>query len=366
MALTEIYVDPSIAGNSGTGTIGDPYGDLQYGLNTATRDATNGNRFNIKAGTAEVMAAAMTLATYGTPTAAAPLVFQGYTSAAGDGGIGEINNGGANVAVYSGAAAHVHWVDMKLGNVGTAQILLLGTNCLLVNCEFISSSNFAGVQFGNFSQAIRCKFNSNLTGTYAVRFDVAGIALHCNFIKTAGACINSNTGARVEHCVFSLSGSATGINTTLTGGYFANNSFYGGATTGTGLVVSGNTSLAALNNIFSDFSGAGAEAILISGASSFLVLGANAYYNNTNNVSGTIVAVYQPSNIALTNAPFTNAAGGDFSIAAAAKAELASQGWPSSFLGISTNQYLDPGAAQIEPVAGGLLVHPGMSGGMRG
>ena len=94
MAITNYYVDPAINANSGTGTLGDPFGDLQYALNTITRNATDGDRINIKAGTAEVMAAAISLTTYGTPAQAAPLIFQGYTSAQGDGGIGEINNGG--------------------------------------------------------------------------------------------------------------------------------------------------------------------------------------------------------------------------------------------------------------------------------
>lgn len=83
MAITEYYIDPAIDANSGTGTIGDPFGDLQYALDTVTRDGTNGDRFNVKAGTAEVLTAALSLATYGTPTEAAPLVIQGYTSAAG-------------------------------------------------------------------------------------------------------------------------------------------------------------------------------------------------------------------------------------------------------------------------------------------
>ena len=51
MALTEIYVDPSIAADSGTGTIGDPFGDLEYAIEQTTFDTTNGTRLNVKAGT---------------------------------------------------------------------------------------------------------------------------------------------------------------------------------------------------------------------------------------------------------------------------------------------------------------------------
>ena len=38
MAITEVYVDPSIAGDSGVGTIGDPYGDLEYAIEQETFD----------------------------------------------------------------------------------------------------------------------------------------------------------------------------------------------------------------------------------------------------------------------------------------------------------------------------------------
>lgn len=76
MALTEVYVDPSIAGDSGAGTVGDPYGDLEYALEQVTRDATNGDRFNIKAGTDEILEFALdVIVDYGTPTRIAPLFF---------------------------------------------------------------------------------------------------------------------------------------------------------------------------------------------------------------------------------------------------------------------------------------------------
>ena len=43
---TELYVDPSIAADSGAGTIGDPYGDLEYCIEQETFDLTNGTRIN--------------------------------------------------------------------------------------------------------------------------------------------------------------------------------------------------------------------------------------------------------------------------------------------------------------------------------
>ena len=46
MAFSEVYVDPSIAADSGTGTIGDPFGDLEYAIEQSTFDTTNGTRVN--------------------------------------------------------------------------------------------------------------------------------------------------------------------------------------------------------------------------------------------------------------------------------------------------------------------------------
>ena len=54
MAITEVYVDPSIAADSGAGTVGDPYGDLEYAIEQTTFDTTNGTRVNIKIGRAHV------------------------------------------------------------------------------------------------------------------------------------------------------------------------------------------------------------------------------------------------------------------------------------------------------------------------
>lgn len=349
MALTETYVDPAIAGNSGTGTIGDPYGDLQYALDTMTRDSTNGDRLNIKAGTAEVMAAAISLATYGTPTATAPLVFQGYTATAGDGGIGEISGGGS-VSIMNGGQSSVHFVNMKLGNTGAQRIFSMGNYCLLLNCELTGSSASSAVLFSVVIMH-RCYVHS-ITNSQ-VNASTDGRFYDCYFEGGASAACLTIAEGVVDRCNFDLSGGEIGISLAGTRPVISNNSFYANAGTGHGINWNANQG-DCFNNIFSGFSGAGGEGININAGKAFLLYGNNFFYNNTANTAGTLVAAHQLPDITLTNAPFTNPGGGDFSIAAAAKAELQAQGWPSSFNGISTNQYLDPGAAQIQiPTATG-------------
>jgi Leucine-rich repeat (LRR) protein len=135
---THTYVDPSIAGNSGTGTSGDPYGDLQYALDTMTRDGTNGDQINIKAGTDEVLSSTLSLTTYtsvSNPSQNAPLTFRGYTTTADDGGQGSIDCGGN--ALITNVGNSIHWVDLELHNgpqTGTGIFITLSFYAKLINC----------------------------------------------------------------------------------------------------------------------------------------------------------------------------------------------------------------------------------------
>lgn len=129
---TDYYVDPSIAGNSGSGTIGDPYGDLQHALDSVTRDSTNGDQFNIKAGTDEILSAALDLSTYGTPSKSARVFFRGYTTSKGDGGIGGISGGGS-VAILAATVQYITWRDMHLHNCGSADIVQASDGLSLIH-----------------------------------------------------------------------------------------------------------------------------------------------------------------------------------------------------------------------------------------
>ncbi len=139
MAQTQTYVDPSINANSGTGTVGDPYGDLQYALDTMTRDSTNGDQINIKAGTAEVLTGSLDFTTYGTPDHYAALSFSGYTSVENDGGTGSIDGDG----LYKIASLPSYTVmkDLELFNTGSNQVISgSATRTSLINCELHTQS----------------------------------------------------------------------------------------------------------------------------------------------------------------------------------------------------------------------------------
>ena len=140
MAYNEIYVDPSIDTDSGTGTSGDPYGRLQYALDNATKGGTGANnRFNVKAGTTTTLSAPLSMSAFGAGDVNQPCTIQGYASSPGDGGIATIDGNGGNFHIF-GATASVDWYwqfeDMKLTNTGTAAVFGANANYLMcTNCE---------------------------------------------------------------------------------------------------------------------------------------------------------------------------------------------------------------------------------------
>ena len=203
MAMSEYYVDPSIAANSGTGTIGDPYGDLQYAIDSITKNATDGERINIKSGAEEVFSAAIDWATgMGAPWGGAPTLLQGYDSAAGDGGICEIDMGGN---AFTQASAHVK--DAKIRNM---------TACggQYADYENVWLSDCTGL-----ATAFRCMFQncvfSDFTGTDCINVTTDGFLGGCYFEFAAGevpsdSAIKSSNG-RIQNCIVNASADVVGI-----------------------------------------------------------------------------------------------------------------------------------------------------------
>mgnify|MGYP000034087460 CR=1 FL=1 len=282
-APTEVYVDPSINANSGSGTIGSPYGDLQYALNTKTRDATNGDRFNIKAGTAEVLTAALSLATYGSPSFGSPLIIQGYTSAANDGGIGEISGAGT-YAIYSGNASSIILRDMRLGNCGAADVVTLngGSQCSIVNVEFQNSSGNGLRVLGSRHAVYGCHFHDlGNIGCEIAGDDQVVFACYCkndgiHSFTSAIKLLDVSNGMAFGNIV-SVSGSSNGILCQFAN-HVVNNSVMSSGGTGTGILIN-NDSARVLNNIVDGFSGSGGIGIRLDSGQKHHLLGFNAVYN---------------------------------------------------------------------------------------
>lgn len=374
---TEYYVDPSIAADSGTGTSGNPFGDLQYALNNITRDTTNGDRINIKAGTAEFPTTTLSFATYGTPTQDAPLVMQGYTSAAGDGGQGKIDGGGGSFHLTT-LPVYTHITDLWLTNLASGFQLIsgFGQHNKITRCEFshaVGASAFLLASAANPTIVFRdCNFHDGGSGTVAIQG--APIVIGCYFSGAWLRCIdhNINAGTTYRNNVCSITGASIGIYLRERSAVVENNSILSSAGTGSGIELTSASDHGIIaNNLIEGFSGTGGCAVKFASGGKVARMVGNAYYNNTTNESGVSGAINSqdssPDNESLSATPFAKS-GSDTFANRGTYFEPQDTGNVRNGAQPTVTRY-DKGAVQhADPAGGGggLLTHPGMSGGMRG
>lgn len=316
-APSETYVDPSIAANSGTGTIGDPYGDLQYALDQTTQDGTNGNRFNIKAGTAEILSGSLDLTTFGTGSGLGdPLIFRGYTSTAADGGIGEIDGNNGNYAVI-GNQMGVHFIDMKVHNFGATTLWTTGVYCGAHNTEFADCDGTLVRVDGWRSYWQGCYFHDASGVGLDLSSDEASAVY--NYFKNDGTrdfttaiWVEGQIG-QVSHNILSIGGTTNGIKNDQTASNFSwrfdNNSIFSSGGSGIGIWVEAGNKIAGAvtSNLIEGFSGVGGVGIQTdSGNRHMLWVAYNALYNNTTdlNLNSGPFFVEEIDNEALSVSPF--------------------------------------------------------------
>ena len=309
MAITNYYVDPSIAANSGSGTIGDPYGDLQYALDSITRNTTDGDRINIKSGTAEVLTGSLSFATYGTPNIGAGLILQGYTSSQGDGGVGEIDGNGNNVSTTS----YVSYVDLKIHNGAATGDLIKVTGAVAVNCEVYDAYN--GIDSGAYSSVVNCYvYNCD---NYGLELNGSSIASGC-YVRSRstdsrgamGTCIYLNgRPSFAERCIVSCDSTTDGIYCFQDGTNSINCSIISDGGTGNGIVF--HTSAigsGCRNNLIEGFSGVGGAGIHWTDSTPGEAKGIVAYntiFNCTTALSGdNDVVMYKTNNTTVGSSPF--------------------------------------------------------------
>ena len=308
-APSETYVDPSIAANSGTGTIGDPYGDLQYALDTMTRDSTNGDRINIKSGTAEVLTGSIDLTSYGTTSFTAPIIFSGYTSAAGDGGIGEIDGNATYSVVNNSAYENMFFINLRMGNCGSSDVLLLDRFVGAYNCEIYGTSGDGFRATGGYTDLIRCWIhNIGGRGVYSTTSHYRIIG--CYFSNDGG---NSFTAAIQQSSVnsvtvvnnfFNLDSTSEGIGVNNWGvATVLGNSLL---TSGTGRAIFSNSlgSGPFINNLIEGFS-EGIDTLAAGGSNGVLPFALqNAFYDCTTDISSDREIVLSLDNESLVSSPF--------------------------------------------------------------
>jgi len=322
MALTEVYVNPALASDTGDGlSDATAFGDLEYAIEQTTFDTTDGTRVNIKAGTDEILAAELDAALADTsvsiawtPTENAQLVFQGYTTVAGDGGQGGISGGGS-VEIISTTRDYISFVDLHLHNTGSSTVLTIDDQSAVINCE-IDNSTASGISCGN---------NCTIFHNYIHNIGAAGVA---NAIRSASISFNyfengtndfanaiANCQGVIYRNILVLSGASNGIQLADQTSVIQNTIYSDGGTGHAILDTSAAQATCILNNLIEGFSGASGVGIDLSDHN----FGVRAYGGNA--VFDCATAYIAPENTSydlgdnetLTASPFTDAAGGDFS-----------------------------------------------------
>lgn len=319
-APTEYYVDVSVASDGGSGTLASPWtradaNAIQYALDNITRDATNGDRINVR-GVAHTSVSPYTLVTttYGTPNNSAPLWIQGYDTAAGDGGRPTISGSGY---LFSTTSNYVHVADLildgiaininiygsvirnKIMNVNTGAAILASTNTPIINNEVYIEGSAIGISLIGSTQ---CLFNyveiaDSATGLAAIRLNGNGSVAGCNIIKSGN-------------------GSNDGILLDSHGTYAVGNSIYSNGGTGKGIHCNGVDYVMFIQrNLVEGFSGTGGIGILtVSNTNSASVL-SNSVYNCTTAFSLSAddwLLLANMGNETLGASPFTSPSTNDF------------------------------------------------------
>ena len=334
MAFSEIYVDPSIAADSGTGTSGDPFGDLEYAIEQTTFDTTNGTRVNIKSGVNEVLAAELSTACADTVTTPAwagalgkPIRFEGYDVTAGDGGIGGISGGGL-VSIWNNNGAignYLDFVNLHLHNVGANPVIDANDYCFFYRChvEGATGTGGHGLSADTGMHVEQCYVHD--VGGYGV-ISTAPTVLN-SYIEDFGSgtgqyAISGSSGGISENNILIIPVGDRGIslNNNVVVRFNAIYSLDGG--TGVGIWgTSPRVTQVITNNLIQGFNGAGGYGIYVDDVTSHVnIIAGNKIYDCTTAISlVTPVVGHDEGNETLLTSPFVDAANGDFSPIAALK-----------------------------------------------
>jgi hypothetical protein len=375
---TAYFVDPSIAAASGAGTIGDPYGDLQHALDTITRDSTNGDKINIKAGTDEVLSSAMSLATYGTPTVAAPLWLVGYTSAEDDQGVGGIDCNGN--AFYAAASTQdgFQFIDLEIHNCAGNRCINLDNDVSLIRVEIhnLTGASSPAVDIDNRGILLGCYLHNINDVGYAINGadNVSMMNYFENGTQKFDTCIQFATSNPIAFSIMDLDSNSDGIDSQAAAVHIFNNSIYANAGTGEGINCGYNNNYGFVhNNVIEGFSGTGGDGFALGSTSKLQLVMGNAAYNNTTHYTyGTGRVPFKgwnsttDTNETLSASGFTSASTGDFSPVDTGSMDGGS--FPDDFHQGSANNVWSmwKGAVQPAPAGGGgssSIIGPNIRGG---
>ncbi len=296
-------------------------------------------------------------------TVSATITFEGYTSTPGDGGRATINAESTRAYclddALAGVAAFYVFKNFIFKGATTSNVELSVQDVIFKSCDFRSASG-DGCACGSRTVFENCLFDSN--GAAGVDGDGAVYVIGCRFSNNTTEGIETSAATFIFDCTF-LGNGADAIECLGGNGTFVvvlRCTIDGtGKVTNTGIDLGSSFWSRALiaNNIIYDCTEG------IDGASQ------GTFFNSRNNLLNNNTTDYPSSRFQtfegeVTAAPqFEDEAGGDYSLGSSSPA--LDVGYDSYLLNGST-QRADIGAIESTAAGGGgLLVHPGTSGGAR-
>lgn len=350
--MADYYVDPSLGTDTGAGTLGDPWGhtgnEIQKAMDNITA-ATAGDTIHVKSsGTVSFSGTNLDFTSYGATNANKVLAISGYTSAAGDGGVGTIDLGGASTFTAT-TVDGMYYQDLDVsGGTGAYQIHS-DTFCTAFRVKVDGGAATGGIRFATTSGVHNCDVTN-----------ISGIAVWCgnaygNYIEQASANIALRISENISNAngnliILSATG-ATGIYGTPDGGRITFNTVYNStAGTSNGIEVIGNADNSiVLGNYVEGFSGTGGVGYLIDTGSIVSVYKNNRWFNCSTGETINGRVLFDDDNSVTTSSGLTAAGSANY----IPTSELIGAGYPAGFLNLSGNaQEIDIGAIQKVPSAG--------------
>ncbi len=382
MAWTVRYVRGDAAGG------GDGTTDTNSGANGAWTSAEGqsneaaGMQINVRgdAGTYALATTTRLLSAAGTTTQ--PIWWRGYRTTPGD-----LDTDSASPLTHplftfttghfaiSGAFHIFTGIDASLSNAAAATMILSGASCIIQRCRFTNTtanaaSSVLSMGAANSPTIVKCYFNATATATNVVASSNAtGTVTMVGNVFTGGGVGYAHSGGSLlfaENTLNQVGSHGLNVSVASTAINVLRNTFAGCGGDGFRTSTAPTTGLVR-GNIFAQNGGWGINNTSGTNIGSLHFdsndIGTSAAVNTSGKMTG-FGDVPSLNEVNDTASPWTNMAGNDLSLAAAALARAGGGIVPVE--NQSYTSYRDCGAVQHQDSGGGLLYLPGMMGGMPG
>jgi len=323
-AFSEIFVDPNLDSDTGTGTLADPFGDLEYGIKNTVFDTSNGTVIHLKSGAYEVLSEDLYAAFTDTSVTAAwvtsagqPAVLRGYDGVGYDGGKAGIDGAGAHGLFGAANQNYVHCIDLHVQNCGAEIPIKVAAGSSVLRC-YVDETTQNGIHVTNYCMVMGCLVRN--PGGHGIALNGTGSAARYNRVEDGNLTMTSGIyafGSEASGNIITIGANSNATGIIGASAPVVNNSVYcfGG---GTGIGIRASSAArhgTCLNNLVEGLNGVGGRGIYSeSTAGRTHAIGGNAMFDCTTPYlhDQPVVEDFGDNEI-LTASPFTDAANGDFS-----------------------------------------------------